>query len=265
MQVKGSVVVITGGGSGIGEVVAKEMAKGGAKIVLGDMNKEGLDRVASEIKAAGGEAISVVGNVTNEADVAALMDAAINQFGAINVVFANAGIIKDGLVVDPDKTTGKVKRVMSLDAFKAVIEVNLVGAFLTVRESVRRMVDNGCKGVVILTSSINHTGQVGQINYSSTKASLALWPKILCGEFTMRGMSGIRVAAIAPGYTATPILLGMNQDALNAILKDVHVGRLVEPTEIAATFRHIVENDAIDGTTIEVTGGVTYGARQRAK
>jgi len=265
MQVKGSVVVITGGGSGIGEVVAKEMAKGGAKVVLGDMNKEGLDRVVSEIKAAGGEAISVVGNVTNEADVAALMDAAINQFGALNVVFANAGIIKDGLVVDTDKATGKVKRVMSLEAFKAVIEVNLVGAFLTVRESVRRMVDNNCKGVVILTSSINHTGQVGQINYSSTKASLALWPKILVGELAMRGLSGIRVAAIAPGYTATPILMGMNQEALNAILKDVHVGRLVEPTEIAAAFRHIVENDAIDGTTIEVTGGVTYGARQRAK
>ncbi|MBL8528718.1 MAG: SDR family NAD(P)-dependent oxidoreductase [Burkholderiales bacterium] len=264
MQVKGSVVVITGGGSGIGEVVAKEMAKGGAKVVLGDMNQEGLDRVVNEIKAAGGEAIGVAGNVTKEEDVAALMDAAMSKFGAINVVFANAGIISDGLVVNTDKA-GKVKSVMSVQAFRSVIEVNLVGAFLTVRESVRRMVDNGCKGVVILTSSINHTGQVGQINYSSTKASLALWPKILVGELAMKGISGIRVAAIAPGYTATPILLGMNQEALNAILKDVHVGRLVEPTEIASAFRFIVENDAVDGTLIEVTGGVTYGARQRAK
>jgi len=265
MQVQGSVVVITGGGSGIGEVVGKEMAKGGAKVVLGDMNQAGLDRVVGEIKAAGGEAVGVAGNVTKEEDVSNLMETAITKFGALNVVFANAGIIADGLVVDPDRTTGKVKRVMSLDAFKSVIEVNLVGAFLTVREAVRRMVDHGCKGVVILTSSINHTGQVGQINYSSTKASLALWPKILVGELAMRGLSGIRVAAIAPGYTATPILLGMNQEALNAILKDVHVGRLVEPAEIASAFRFIVENDAVDGTLIEVTGGVTYGARQRAK
>lgn len=264
MQVKGSVVVITGGGSGIGEIVAKDMAKDGAKVVLGDMNQAGLDRVSGEIQAAGGEAVGVVANVTKEEDVAKLMDTAMEKFGAINVVFANAGIFADGLVVNTDKS-GKVKSVMSVEAFRSVVEVNLVGAFLTVREAVRRMVDNGCKGAIVLTSSINHTGQVGQINYSSTKASLALWPKILVGEFLMKGIQGIRVAAIAPGYTATPILLGMNQEALTAILKDVHIGRLVEPAEIAATFRHIVENDAIDATMIEVTGGVTYGPRQRAK
>ncbi|MBK7665577.1 MAG: SDR family NAD(P)-dependent oxidoreductase [Candidatus Methylophosphatis roskildensis] len=264
MQVKGSVVVITGGGSGIGEVVAKDMAKDGAKVVLCDMNQAGLDRVVGEIQAAGGEAIAVAGNISKEEDVAGLMDAAMTKYGAINVVFANAGIISDGLVVNTDKT-GKVKSVLSLEAFKSVVEVNLVGTFLTVREAARRMVDNGCKGVLVLTTSINQTGQVGQINYSSTKASLALWPKILVGEFLMKGIQGIRVAGIAPGYTATPILLGMNQEALNTILKDVHIGRLVEPAEIAAAFRHIVENDAIDATIIEVTGGVTYGPRQRAK
>ncbi|MBK7237106.1 MAG: SDR family NAD(P)-dependent oxidoreductase [Sterolibacteriaceae bacterium] len=264
MQVKGSVVVVTGGGSGIGEVVAKDMAKDGAKVVLCDMNQAGLDRVVGEIQAAGGEAIAVAGNISKEEDVAGLMDAAMTKYGAINVVFANAGIISDGLVVNTDKT-GKVKSVLSLEAFKSVVEVNLVGTFLTVREAARRMVDNGCKGVLVLTTSINQTGQVGQINYSSTKASLALWPKILVGEFLMKGIQGIRVAGIAPGYTATPILLGMNQEALNTILKDVHIGRLVEPAEIAAAFRHIVENDAIDATIIEVTGGVTYGPRQRAK
>lgn len=264
MDVKGCVVVITGGASGIGEIVAKELAKQGAKIVLGDTNQEGLDRVTGEIKAAGGEAIGVAGSVTQEEDVAKLMDAALENFKAINVVFANAGIISDGLVVNTDKT-GKVKSVMSVDAFRKVIDVNLTGAFLTVREGVRRMVDNGCKGVVILTSSINFTGQPGQINYSSTKAAVSLWPKILVGEFLMKGITNVRVAAIAPGYTATPILKGMNQEALATILKDVHAGRLVEPTEIAATVRHIVENEAIDGTLIEVTGGVTYGFRQRAK
>ncbi|MDS4030754.1 MAG: SDR family NAD(P)-dependent oxidoreductase [Candidatus Contendobacter sp.] len=264
MQVKGSVIVITGGASGIGETVAKDFAKGGAKVVLGDVNQAGLDRVVGEIQAAGGEAVGVAGSIAKEEDVAKLMDTAIEKFGALNVVFANAGIINDSLMVNTDKT-GKVKSVMSLDAFRSVIDVNLVGAFLTVREGVRRMADNGYKGVVVLTSSINLTGQVGQINYSSTKAAVALWPKILAGEFAMRGLKDIRIAAVAPGYTATPILKGMNQDALNVILKDVHIGRLVEPEEIAATVRHIVENDAIDATTIEVTGGVTYGARQRAK
>jgi|MGYP003382588554 3-oxoacyl-[acyl-carrier protein] reductase len=264
MQVKGSVAVITGGASGIGEFVAKDLAKEGAKIVIGDMNQAGLDRVVGEIQAAGGDAIGVAGSVSKEEDVAKLMDTAMTKFGSINIVFANAGIISDGLMVNTDKA-GKVKSVLSVDAFRSVVEVNLVGAFLTVREAARRMVDNGCKGVLVLTSSINCTGQPGQINYSSTKAAISLWPKILVGEFLMKGIKDIRVAAIAPGYTATPILLGMNQEALASVLKDVHAGRLVEPAEISSTLRHIVENEGIDGTLIEVTGGVTYGPRQRAK
>jgi len=207
MQVKGSVVVITGGASGIGEVVAKDLAKDGAKVVLGDMNPEGLDRVVGEIQAAGGEAVAVAGNVTKEEDVVKLMDTAIDKFGAINVIFANAGIFGDSLMINTDKE-GKVKSVMSTEKFKAVIDVNLLGTFLTVREGVRRMVDNGCKGAVVLTSSINHTGQVGQLNYSSTKASLALWPKILVGEFAMKGIKDIRVLdnstlCIVPGIFNT--------------------------------------------------------------
>jgi 3-oxoacyl-[acyl-carrier protein] reductase len=265
MQVNGSVVVITGGASGIGAEVARDLAKDGAKIVLGDMNEEGLNQVVDEIKSAGGEAVSVVTNIAKEEDVERLMDTAVDTFGAINVVCANAGIFGDSLMIDTDRATGKVKRVMSTELFKRVVDVNLVGTFVTVREAVRRMVDNGWGGVVILTSSINSTGQPGQINYSSTKAAVTLWPKILVGEFLMRGIKNIRIAGFSPGYSATPILTGMNPDALQAVLKDVHTGRLVETQELASTVRHIVENDAIDGTVIEVTGGLTFGPRQRAK
>ena len=265
MDLAGSVAVITGGGSGIGEAVAKDLANDGVKIVLGDMDKEGLDRVVNEIKAAGGEAAGVVCNITKDEEVEKLMDTAMNDFGAINIVFANAGIIADSLMINLDKETGKVKRVMTTEQFQSVINVNLVGTFITIREAVRRMVDNGCKGLVAITSSINKVGQVGQLNYSSTKVSVALWPKILSAEFHMRGIKDIRVIGIAPGYAATPILTGMNQKALEAILKDVHIGRLVEPEELASTLKHAVVNEAIDGTTIEVTGGVTYGPRAIVK
>jgi 3-oxoacyl-[acyl-carrier protein] reductase len=127
------------------------------------------------------------------------------------------------------------------------------------------MPDNGWKGVLLVTSSINKTGQPGQINYSSTKAAVALWPKILAGELHWSGIKNIRVVGIAPGYTATEGLRSMSPPALEAVLRDVHIGRLVEPEELAATIKHVIENEAIDGTTIEVTGGVTYGAWQRAK
>jgi len=265
MELAGSVAVITGGASGIGEAVAKNLAKAGIKVALGDMKEEDLNRVVGEIKGDGGEAVGVVVDITKEDQVAKLMDTAVENFGAINVVFANAGIIADGLMIDTDKETGKVKRVMGVDAFQSVINVNLTGTFLTLREAARRMVDNGWRGVLVITSSINKVGQVGQLNYSTTKVSVALWPKILVGEFHMRGIKNIRVVGIAPGYAATPILKGMNQKALEAILKDVHIDRLVEPDELAATIKHVMENEAIDGTTIEVTGGVTYGARAIAK
>ncbi len=265
MQVSGSVAVITGGASGIGASVAKDLAAAGAKIVLGDMNEDGLKETVSAITAAGGAAIARKCNVVEEADVSALMDAAVSEYGAINIVMANAGIIRDGLMINTDRETGKVSRVMSTDDFRSVIDVNLVGAFITFREAAHRMVDNGWKGVLFVTSSINKVGQPGQLNYSSTKVSVALWPKILVGEFHMKGIKDIRVVGIAPGYAATPILENMNPKALEGILKDVHQGRLVQTKELSGAMMHAVENEAIDGTTLEITGGVTFGPRSRAR
>jgi 3-oxoacyl-[acyl-carrier protein] reductase len=264
METKNKVAVITGGGSGLGEAIARDLAQAGTKVVIGDVAETQIARVVEAIRKAGGEAAGVAANVTDEADMARLMDTAIDTFGSLNIVVANAGIIRDGLLINPDRESGKVDKVMSLEDFKAVIEVNLVGAFLTLREAARRMVDHGFPGVLIVTSSINKTGQAGQLNYSSTKAAVALWPKILTGEFHMRRIRNIRVASISPGYAATDILKNMNQKALDGILKDVHQQRLVEPAEIAAAVRFIIENDAVDGTDIEVTGGVCY-AKSRAK
>jgi 3-oxoacyl-[acyl-carrier protein] reductase len=127
------------------------------------------------------------------------------------------------------------------------------------------MAENGWKGVLLVTSSINKSGQPGQLNYSSTKAAVALWPKILAGELHICGIRNIRVVGIAPGYTGTDAMKGLSPEILDGILRDVHTGRLVEPEELASTIRHVIENEAIDGTTIEVTGGVTYGPWQRAK
>jgi NAD(P)-dependent dehydrogenase (short-subunit alcohol dehydrogenase family) len=110
----------------------------------------------------------------------------------------------------------------------------------------------------VAISSVNKAGQVGQLNYSSAKVADALLPKIVVGEFLMRGIRNIRCIAIAPGYTATPMLTGLNQDALQAILKDVHIGRLVDPNEIARLIGHAVENEAINATTLEITGGLCY-------
>jgi 3-oxoacyl-[acyl-carrier protein] reductase len=258
MEIKGSVALITGGGNGIGEAVAKYFVKNGAKVAIVDMVQKNIDRVVAEIKAMGGEAIGIQANVTSEAETAKFIQATLAAFGQLNVAVACAGIIKDGTMLTLDKETGKVSRKMGLDKWQPVLDVNLTGTFLTLRDAAEAMVNGGWEGLLVTISSVNKAGQVGQLNYSSTKVADALMPKIIVGEFMMRGIKNIRCVGIAPGYTATPMLTGMNQDALAAILKDVHIGRLVEPEEIARMIGHCVENGALNATPIEITGGLCY-------
>jgi len=259
MELKGKVAVITGGANGIGEAVSKELAKEGMKISIGDIVAENIERVVREIKESGGEAIGTVCDVTKEEQVAELMDRTVKELGEINVVFPSAGIIKDGLLLSTDKETGKVKRKMSLGDFQKVVDVNLTGTFLTLREGAERMVNGGFKGVLFTVSSVNRVGVAGQINYSSTKAAAAIMPQVLCNEFFKRNITGIRAVGIAPGFVATPILTGMNQKALDGILKTVPIGRLIEPEEIADLIKFCIKNEAIHGVTIDINGGLRQG------
>lgn len=258
MEIKGSVAVVTGGGNGIGEAVAKYFIRNGAKVAIVDMSQKNIDRVVGEIKEMGGEVIGVQANVSSEAETAKFYKAAIDAFGQVNIVVCCAGIIRDGTMLALDKETGKVSRKMGLDKWQPVIDVNLTGTFLTVRDGAEVMVNGGGPGLLVVISSVNKVGQVGQLNYSSAKVADALLPKIVVGEFLLRGIRNIRCVGIAPGYTATPMLTGMNQEALKAILADVHLGRLVDPNEIARLIGHCVENEAINATTLEITGGLCY-------
>ena len=258
MEMIGSVAVITGGGGGIGEAVARYFAEHGAKVAIVDTAQADIDRVVAAITALGGDIIGVQANVTSESDTARFIKAAIDAFGKINIVVAAAGIIRDGTMLTTDKVTGKVVKKMGLDKWQPVIDVNLTGTFLTIRDAAEAMINGGWPGLLVDISSVNKVGQVGQLNYASAKVADALLPKIVIGEFLLRGIRNIRCIGIAPGYTATPMLTGMNQDALKTILDDVHLGRLIDPAEIASLIGHCVENEAINATTIEITGGLCY-------
>lgn len=100
-----------------------------------------------------------------------------------------AGIIKDSMLVDIDRTTRKVKKEMKLSDFKSVVDVNLTGVFLTVRECLKLMIDNECRGAICLVSSTGSLGTAGQMNYSATKAAMSIWPKVITGELFRRGLS----------------------------------------------------------------------------
>jgi 3-oxoacyl-[acyl-carrier protein] reductase len=258
LDIKDSVAVITGGASGIGLAVAKYWVQQGGKVVLGDVAEEALARVEHEIK---GDVAIVPCNVTLEDDCARLADAAIQKFGKINFVAPFAGIIMDGLMVSPDRETGKVTKKMSLEQFQKVIDINLTGVFLTVRECVERMINHNCKGLICLVSSTGSLGTAGQINYSSSKAAMSVIPKVLTAEFFRRGLADkIRCVAIAPGYVATPILEGMNQKALEKILANVPIGRLVDPMEVASLAGELYRNEALAGDVFFIHGGLRLGS-----
>lgn len=265
MNVADCVAVITGGARGIGFVIAQSLAAAGARVVLGDILPTELEAAVNRIQAAGGSAIGVLADVRSDGDVARLMDAAVERFGSINVVCANAGINRDGLLLTPNPETGRIAHVLSTEGFREVVEVNLLGTLATVREAARRMADEKWPGLLLVISSIHKVGHPGQLGYSSTKAAVALWPKILVGEFHSCGITNIRAVGIAPGFVGTEALKNMDPSTLGNVLKDVHLRRLIEPEEIAFLIRHVIENEAIDGTTIEVTAGATYGAWQRAR
>jgi 3-oxoacyl-[acyl-carrier protein] reductase len=262
LNIEGSVAVITGGAMGIGKTVARYWVENGGRVVLGDMAQEALGQTKMELEAIGGHVATVVCNVTKEEDCARLADTAIEAFGQINLVAPFAGIIKDGLMLSPDKETGKVTKKMALDQFRSVIDINLTGVFLTVRECAERMINHGCKGLICLVSSTGSLGTAGQINYSSSKAAMSVMPKVITAEFFRRGLADrIRCVAIAPGYVATPMVKGMDQKALERILADVPIGRLVEPEEVAALVGDLYRNEAIAGEVYFIHGGLRLGSR----
>jgi 3-oxoacyl-[acyl-carrier protein] reductase len=262
LNIKGSVAVITGGAGGIGLAVAKYWVQNGGKVVIADVAEKFLEQAETEIKALNGEVATVLCNVTKEDDCARLADTAIEKFGQINLVAPFAGIIKDGLMLSTDRETGKVNRKMSLEQFQMVIDINLTGVFLTVRECVEQMINHNCKGLICLVSSTGSLGTAGQINYSSSKAAMSVMPKVITAEFFRRGLADkIRCVAVAPGYVGTPMVKGMPQKVLDNILAQVPIGRLVEPEEVAALVGDIYRNEALAGDVFFIHGGLRLGSK----
>jgi 3-oxoacyl-[acyl-carrier protein] reductase len=260
MQIKGSTVVITGGGRGIGREMAKSFAAQGANVALFDLNQADLDETARQCAAAGVTARGYLVNVTQESAVAAGMDAVVADFGGIDVLVNNAGIVKDGLLikVKDGAVTGK----MTLEQWQAVIDINLTGVFLTVRECVERMVNHDCRGLICLVSSTGSLGTAGQLNYSSSKAAMSVMPKVLTAEFFRRNIAEkIRCMAVAPGYVGTQMVKAIDDKVLGKIIEQVPIGRLIEPEEVVSLVAELYRNEAMAGETVFIHGGLRLGSK----
>ena len=250
MQVTEKTVVITGGGRGIGRALAERFGRDGARVALLDVNAADLETTRAILQANGIVARSYTANVAVEEEVIAAMDRIVTDFGRLDVMINNAGILRDALLVKAKD--GNIVGKMSLAQWQAVIDVNLTGVFLCGREAAERMIRLGCGGVIINISSISRHGNAGQTNYSAAKAGVQALTVVWAKELARHG---IRTGAIAPGGVRTEILAAMRPDMLERLLAPIPLRRFGEPEEVASAAAFIVSNDYFSGRCLDLDGG----------
>lgn len=252
MQLQDKIIVITGGAQGLGLEMARMCAASGAHLALIDMNEAQLDQAAAELSSHGVQVKTYRANVADEPSVEQTFAAIAHDFGGIDGLINNAGILRDGLLLK--FKDGVVQSKMSLQQFQSVIDVNLTGVFLCGREAAALMVQTGRKGVIINMSSVARAGNMGQTNYAASKAGVVAMTVTWAREL---GRYGIRVGAIAPGVIRTSMTDAMKPEARDRLVAMKPVGRLGEAHEIAHSAKYIFENDFFTGRVIEVDGGIS--------
>jgi 3-oxoacyl-[acyl-carrier protein] reductase len=239
-------IIVTGGASGMGAYFATQLAEAGAQVAVGDVAEEGFASLPASVHKRRLD-------VSRSADCDAFVAWAREQMGGLNGLVNNAGIIRDGLLVKKDRNTGEIIT-MSDEQWQSVIDVNLTGATYMTRAFARTMAQSGQKpGVIVNLSSVARHGNRGQSNYVATKAALAANTVTWAREFAR---FGIRVGAIAPGMIETPMTVGMNQKARDALVAMVPVGRIGLPEDIWQAVRFICECDYFNARCLDVDGGL---------
>ena len=197
MLLKNDVALITGAGNGIGRATAVRFAQEGAKVVLADVDEAGLAETRQQVEAAGGQAVVVVGSVAAREDVQKMVDTAVATYGQLSILINNAGITRDGL-------TTRIKegqpQLMSDEKWDAVLNVNLKGTWLCSQLAVVPMIEAGY-GRIVNTASIAALGNIGQANYSASKAGIIGLTKTLALEFARYGVAvnqSLATAVICP-------------------------------------------------------------------
>jgi 3-oxoacyl-[acyl-carrier protein] reductase len=253
MRLEDTKFIVTGAAQGLGRHYAMRLAEAGGQVSAGDVNEAGLAALAEESRALKGKIHTRKLNAADEAEIGAFVDFAHQAMGGVNGLVNNAGILRDGLLVKRDRTTGAIIKLSRAD-WQAVIDVNLTGATLMVRDVVAKMVETQTKGVIVNISSIARHGNRGQSNYSAAKSALATNTKTWAAEFAP---FGIRVGAVAPGMVETPMTAGMNQKARDALVSLIPVGRIGVPEDIWLAVRFVIECDYFSGRTVDVDGGLS--------
>jgi 3-oxoacyl-[acyl-carrier protein] reductase len=254
MQLSQLKIIVTGAAQGMGAHFARRLAEAGAQVAAGDVKEAELAQLVESANGLPGKIHAKKLDVSSEAEVGGFVEWAHGAMGGLNGLINNAGILRDGLLVKKDRTTGAVTK-LSKEQWDAVIGVNLTGATLMVRETVAKMATTDQKpGVIVNMSSVARHGNRGQSNYSAAKAALAANTVTWSREFAP---FGVRVGAVAPGMVETPMTQGMNQKARDALVAAIPVGRIGLPEDLWLAVKFVLECDYFNGRTIDVDGGMS--------
>jgi NAD(P)-dependent dehydrogenase (short-subunit alcohol dehydrogenase family) len=248
VQLTGKAVLVTGGASGLGGATARLFAAAGAKVTIADLNVEAGSALARELNSD-----FIATNVTDPHSVSAALSQIIERHRRLDIAVNCAGI------ATAQRTLGR-GGAMNLDAFRRVIEINLVGTFNVARLAAEKMAantpgENGDRGVIVLTASIAaYEGQIGQVAYAASKGGVVGMTLPLARDLARHA---IRVVSIAPGMFRTPLLAGLPQEAIAALEAQVPFpARLGNPEDYAMLVRQIVENPYLNGEVIRLDGAL---------
>lgn len=256
MRFKDKAAIVTGGANGIGRSVVEQFAKEGARVAIWDLADEAGEKLAVEINSRNEVALYRHVNVTQSEDVDAAVEDLVGEWGKVDILINNAGILRDGQLAKVKD--GELQKRMSDEMFDMVIDVNLRGVFICTRAVAPHMIQH--KGGVILNASsvVGLYGNFGQSNYVATKAGVIGMTKVWAREL---GRYGVRVNAIAPGFIATEMVMAMPEKILDGMKQHTPLGRLGEPQDIADAYAFLASDQAsfISGTVLSVDGGIVVG------
>lgn len=246
MRLKNKVALVTGGGSGIGEATALRFSEEGAKVVINDVNLDNVNSVAEKIKAKGGEVLVCIADVCKKSDVENMIKQTLKKFSRLDILVNNAGINRDSFA-----------KKMSEEQWDKVIDINLKGTFLCAQAALGPMMEQN-SGRIINTASIGALGNIGQANYSASKAGVIGLTKTLALE---GARYNITVNCVSPGATNTAMTAKIPPEIKQKIEGKIPLNRFAEPKEIADIHLFLAseESSYITGQVIFVDGGISVG------
>ncbi len=243
-MLKDKVAIITGASRGIGKSIALLMAKNGAKVVVSARNQDLLDSLVAEIKASGGTALAVAGDVSSTEDANNLIASTVEAFGQVDILVNNAGITSDGLILR-----------MKDEDWDTVLNVNLKGAFVCTRAAAKVMTKKRYGRIINISSVVGEMGNAGQANYCASKAGMIGLTKSNAKELAKRN---ITVNAVTPGFIATDMTDNISDKAREELYSQIPLGCLGEASDVAEAVLFLASEQAkyITGQVLGVNGGM---------